>query len=105
MVYSINCYLRIIKHPNKECGYMTLTSLIVLLAIGCVAGWLAGVILRGGGFGFIWNMVIGVAGSFLGGWLFTQLGISHIGIIGSFVAALAGALLLLVIVNLVRRRR
>ena len=84
---------------------MDLTSLIVLLAIGCAAGWLAGVIWKGGGFGLVWNIVIGVAGSFLGGWLFTQLGISHAGVIGSFIAALAGALILLVIVNLVRRKR
>ncbi len=84
---------------------MTLTGLIVLLAIGCAAGWLAGVIWRGGGFGFVWNMVIGVAGSFLGGWIFNLLGITFGGVPGQFVAALAGALILLAIVNLFRRRR
>jgi uncharacterized membrane protein YeaQ/YmgE (transglycosylase-associated protein family) len=83
---------------------MTLTSVIILLAIGCAAGWLAGVIWKGGGFGLIWNIIIGVAGAFLGGWIFNLLGISFGGVIGSFIAALVGALILLAIVNLVRRR-
>jgi len=83
---------------------MTLTSILILVAIGLVAGWLAGMIWKGGGFGILWNIIIGVAGSFLGGWLFRLLGISFHGIIGSIVAALAGALILLAIVNLIRRR-
>ncbi|MBP7736807.1 MAG: GlsB/YeaQ/YmgE family stress response membrane protein [Spirochaetes bacterium] len=83
---------------------MTLTSILILLAIGLVAGWLAGVIWKGGGFGLLWNIIIGVAGSFLGGWLFRFLGISFGGIIGSIVAALVGALILLAIVNLIKRR-
>jgi uncharacterized membrane protein YeaQ/YmgE (transglycosylase-associated protein family) len=83
---------------------MTLTSIIIILAIGLVAGWLAGLIWKGGGFGILWNIIIGVAGSFLGGWLLGLLGISFHGIIGSIVAALVGALVLLAIVNLIRRR-
>ena len=83
---------------------MTLTSILILLAVGLVAGWLAGIIWKGGSFGLLWNIIIGVAGSFLGGWLFRLLGISYGGIIGSIVAALVGALILLAIVNLVRRR-
>ena len=83
---------------------MTLTNVIVLLAIGCAAGWLAGVIWKGGGFGLLWNIVIGIAGAFLGGWIFNLLGISFGGLIGFFVAAVVGALILLAIVNLVRRR-
>ncbi len=83
---------------------MTLTSILILLAIGLVAGWLAGMIWKGGGFGLLWNLIIGVAGSFLGGWLFRLLGISFGGIIGSIVAALVGALILLAIVNLIRKR-
>ena len=83
---------------------MTLTSVLILLAIGLAAGWLAGIIWKGGGFGVLWNIIIGVAGSFLGGWLFRVLGISFGGLIGSFVAALVGALILLAIVNLIKRR-
>lgn len=84
---------------------MTLTSILILVAIGLVAGWLAGMIWKGGGFGILWNIIIGVAGSFLGGWIFRLLGISYGGIIGSIVAALIGALILLAIVNLIRRKR
>ena len=83
---------------------MTLTSILILVAIGLVAGWLAGMIWKGGGFGILWNIIIGVAGSFLGGWVFRLLGISYGGIIGSIIAALVGALILLAIVNLIRRR-
>ncbi|HPV42651.1 MAG TPA: GlsB/YeaQ/YmgE family stress response membrane protein [Spirochaetota bacterium] len=83
---------------------MTLTSILILVAIGLVAGWLAGMIWKGGGFGILWNIIIGVAGSFLGGWVFRLIGISYGGIIGSIIAALVGALILLAIVNLIRRR-
>ncbi len=83
---------------------MTLTGILVLLFIGLVAGWLAGLIWKGGGFGLLWNLIIGVAGSFIGGFLFRLVGISFHGIVGSIIAALAGALVLLVVVNAIRRR-
>jgi uncharacterized membrane protein YeaQ/YmgE (transglycosylase-associated protein family) len=85
---------------------MTPTSIIVLLIVGLIAGWLAGLIWKGGGFGLIWNLVFGVAGSFLGGWLFGFLGI-HIGNgwIGSIIAAVVGALIILAIVNFIKGRR
>lgn len=84
---------------------MTLWSIIIFLLIGLVAGWLAGLIWKGGGFGFLWNIIIGVAGAFLGGFIFRQLGISYSGYIASIIAAVAGALILLAVVNLFRRRR
>jgi uncharacterized membrane protein YeaQ/YmgE (transglycosylase-associated protein family) len=83
---------------------MTLTSILVLLFIGLVAGWLAGLIWKGGGFGLVWNLIIGVAGSFIGGFIFRLVGISFHGIVGSIIAALAGALILLAVVNAIRRR-
>lgn len=83
---------------------MTLTGILVLLFIGLVAGWLAGLIWKGGGFGLLWNLIIGVAGSFIGGFLFKLIGISFHGIVGSIIAALAGALILLAVVNAIRRR-
>ena len=49
---------------------MTLVGLVIFLLIGAVAGWLAGVIMKGGGFGLIGNIVVGVIGSLIGGWLF-----------------------------------
>ena len=51
---------------------MTLTGLIIFLVIGGVAGWLAGVIVKGGGFGLIGDIVVGVIGSLIGGWLFSR---------------------------------
>ena len=55
---------------------MDLTSIIVFLIIGAVAGWLAGVVMKGGGFGLLGDIVIGIIGAFIGGWLFGVLGIS-----------------------------
>ena len=84
---------------------MDLTSLLILLGIGLLAGWLAGIIMKGRGFGVLWNLIIGVAGSFLGGWIFRLLHIYIISwIVTSIVAAVAGAILILVIINLIRRR-
>jgi uncharacterized membrane protein YeaQ/YmgE (transglycosylase-associated protein family) len=91
---------------NLERDQMTITSIIILLAVGLVAGWLAGLIFKGTGFGPVWNIVIGVCGSFLGGFLFNILHISlpfH-QIINAIIVALIGALLLLFIINMIRRR-
>ena len=82
---------------------MTLTGLIIFLLIGAVAGWLAGLIMKGGGFGLLGNIVIGVIGSLIGGWLFGLFGIAVYGLIGSIIAAVVGAIVLIFIVRLVRR--
>ena len=77
---------------------------LFFLIIGAVAGWLAGQIMKGRGFGLIGNIVVGVIGALLGGWLFGALGISAGGgLIGSLVTALIGAVVLLFVVGLVRR--
>lgn len=73
------------------------------IIIGAVAGWLAGKLMRGGGFGFIVNLLVGIAGAVIGGWVFGLLGIAAGGIIGSLVTALVGALLLLWIISLFKR--
>ncbi|CUH97828.1 putative membrane protein [Propionispora sp. 2/2-37] len=65
------------------------------LVIGVISGWLAGIISRGGGFGFWGNMITGVIGSFVGGFLFNLLGISAYGTIGSIISATFGAVVLL----------
>ena len=70
-------------------------NLLLFLLIGLIAGWLAGKIMKGKGFGFIGNLVVGVIGAFIGGIVFDLLGIAAIGIIGSLIAALIGALVLL----------
>lgn len=76
---------------------------ILWIIIGAIAGWLAGKLMRGGGFGLIVNILVGIAGALIGGWIFGLLGISAGGIIGSFVTALVGAILLLWIISLFKR--
>ncbi|MCE5179330.1 MAG: GlsB/YeaQ/YmgE family stress response membrane protein [Porphyromonadaceae bacterium] len=73
------------------------------IIIGAIAGWLAGKLMRGGGFGFIVNLLVGIAGAVIGGWVFGLLGIAAGGIIGSLVTALVGAILLLWIISLFKR--
>jgi uncharacterized membrane protein YeaQ/YmgE (transglycosylase-associated protein family) len=82
---------------------MSSESRTVILAVGLIAGWLAGQIVHGTGYGIINDLIIGVVGSFIGGWLLPQLGI-HLGagIIAAVINATIGAVLLLLILRLVR---
>jgi uncharacterized membrane protein YeaQ/YmgE (transglycosylase-associated protein family) len=80
------------------------TSLIGFLLVGAVAGWLAGLLMRGGGFGVLGNIVVGIIGAFVGGFLFGLLGVSAgSGLIGSLVTAVIGAAVLLFVVGLFKR--
>jgi len=80
---------------------MSSESLLVILIVGAVAGWLAGQIVRGAGFGLIGNVVVGILGAFFGGWLFPQLGIQlGTGMLNAIVNATIGAVVLLFIVSL-----
>jgi uncharacterized membrane protein YeaQ/YmgE (transglycosylase-associated protein family) len=85
--------------------HISAESLIVILLIGAIAGWLAGQIVQGTGFGLVGDIVIGIVGAFIASWLFPQLGL-HLGagIVAEIIAATIGAVLLLVIMRLVRRR-
>jgi uncharacterized membrane protein YeaQ/YmgE (transglycosylase-associated protein family) len=79
-------------------------GLIIWLIIGAVAGWLAGLIVRGGGYGIVGDIIVGIIGSVLFGWLFGASGMSvGSGIIGSIVAATIGAVILIVVLRLVTR--
>lgn len=84
--------------------HISVESLLVILLIGAVAGWLAGLIVQGTGFGLIGDIIIGIVGAFIASWLFPQLGF-HLGagIVASIISATIGAILLLVIVRLVKR--
>ena len=85
---------------------MTATGLIVLLIVGAIAGWLAGLIVRGFGFGLVGNIVVGIIGAVLAGWLLPLLGVGFsVGspILTSIIYALIGAVILLVIIGLFRR--
>ena len=78
-------------------------NLLWFLIIGIAAGWLAGQLMKGGGFGLVGDLVIGVIGAFLGGWLFGAFGISAGGLIGSLVTATVGAVVLLFLIRLIKR--
>lgn len=83
---------------------MTLVDIIVWLIIGGVAGWLAGLIVKGFGFGLIGNIVVGIVGAVIAGWLLPRLGIViGGGIIASIIDAVIGAVILLLIIGLIRR--
>ena len=83
---------------------MTIESLIIFLAIGAIAGWLAGVIMKGGGYGLVGDIVLGIVGSFIGGVVFRSLGIfTSASIIGSIIASTVGAVILIAILRLIKR--
>ena len=78
-------------------------SLLVILAVGLIAGWLAGKIVRGAGFGIIGDVIIGIIGAWIGSWLLPQVGI-HLGsgLVRAIINATVGAVILLLIIRVVR---
>ena len=78
-------------------------NLLIFLLIGALAGWLAGVVMKGRGFGVIVNNIVGVLGAFFGGWLLPKLGVSFGGDVGLFITAFLGAVILLAIIGLIKR--
>jgi uncharacterized membrane protein YeaQ/YmgE (transglycosylase-associated protein family) len=79
-------------------------SIIIMIIVGAIAGWLAGQLVRGFGFGLLWNIIIGIVGAFIGVWLLTQLGfVPFAGFVGSIVNSVIGAVILLIIVGFIRR--
>ncbi|AZO52927.1 MULTISPECIES: GlsB/YeaQ/YmgE family stress response membrane protein [Mesorhizobium] len=83
---------------------MGVESLLVFIIIGAIAGWLAGLIVSGFGFGLIGNIIVGIVGAFIAGWLFPRIGFSiGGGIIASIIHATIGAIILLVLVKVLKR--
>lgn len=83
---------------------MQAEALFILLLIGAAAGFLAGIIVKGYGFGVVGNIVVGVVGAILGGWLLPQLGLFPGGnIIGQIISTTIGAVILLTLISFVRR--
>ena len=85
---------------------MTLTALLVTLIIGAIAGWLAGLIVKGHGQGLLMNIVVGIVGAVIAGWLFPMLGIGmslSAPILGTIIFATLGAVILLVVLRLIQR--
>lgn len=83
---------------------MDAQGIIVWLIIGAIAGWLAGTLLRGGGFGLIGDIIVGIIGAVLGGWLAGVLGL-HLasGLISAIITATVGAIVLILIVRAIKR--
>jgi uncharacterized membrane protein YeaQ/YmgE (transglycosylase-associated protein family) len=79
-------------------------GIIAWLIIGAIAGWLAGKIVEGSGFGLIVDIIVGVVGAVIGGWLAGLLGLNiGGGLIGSLIVAIVGAVILLFIIRLIKR--
>ncbi|HEX7733920.1 MAG TPA: GlsB/YeaQ/YmgE family stress response membrane protein [Ktedonobacteraceae bacterium] len=83
---------------------MSATSLIWWVIVGLIAGFLASVVMRGGGYGMLGDIIAGIVGAFIGGWLFGLLGISvGGGVVGSIIVAFVGACILIAILRLFSR--
>ncbi|KAB2960953.1 MAG: GlsB/YeaQ/YmgE family stress response membrane protein [Thermoanaerobaculia bacterium] len=78
-------------------------EIIWFLLIGLAAGWLAGMLVKGGGFGLIGDMIVGIIGALLGGFLFRLLGIVTTGLLGTLIMATVGAVVLIVLLRVIKR--
>jgi len=79
-------------------------NFILYLLMGAVAGWLAGKLMNGGGFGLIVNIIVGVIGGFLGGWLMSLVGIQKAGLLWELIVSVIGAVVLLFIISLFKKK-
>jgi len=82
---------------------MDLQGLIIFLAIGAVAGWLAGTLVKGSGFGLLGDIAVGIIGAVVGGFVFGLLGISAGGLLGAIITATVGAVILLYLVRTMKK--
>jgi uncharacterized membrane protein YeaQ/YmgE (transglycosylase-associated protein family) len=83
---------------------MGIESIIVWLIVGAIAGWLAGLIVKGGGFGLLGNIVVGIIGAVVAGWLLPTLGVNlGTGIVAAIIDSAIGAVVVLVIISLIKR--
>lgn len=83
---------------------MSAETLLIWIVVGAVAGWLAGLVVRGFGFGLLGNIIVGILGAILGGWLLDYFGVAFTtGIINTILTATLGAVILLLIVRVLKR--
>jgi uncharacterized membrane protein YeaQ/YmgE (transglycosylase-associated protein family) len=82
---------------------MSIEGLLLFLLIGLIAGWLAGIVMKGGGYGVVGDIIIGILGSLVGGFLFSFLGLGTSGILGSIVVAFVGAIVLIFLLRTLTR--
>lgn len=77
--------------------------IVWFILVGLIAGWLAGLLMKGGGYGVIGDIVVGVLGAVIGGWLFNALGLAWGGLLGSIIVATIGAVVLIFLVRLIKK--
>ena len=81
-----------------------LTGIIIWLIVGAIAGWLAGLVVKGAGFGLVGDIIVGIVGAVIAGWLLPKIGLFIGGdIIGSIINAFIGAVILLLVIKLIKR--
>ncbi|MCR5159988.1 MAG: GlsB/YeaQ/YmgE family stress response membrane protein [Prevotella sp.] len=78
-------------------------GIILSIIIGCLAGFCAGKLMKGGGFGLVMNLILGLLGGALGGWLFDLLGITWGGLLGQLGTAIVGAAVILFVASLLKK--
>ncbi len=82
---------------------MTIENVLWFLLVGFIVGWLAGIIMKGRGFGVLGDIIVGVLGAVVGGWLFSVIGLSAYGTLGAMIMALIGAMVFLGLISLIKR--
>jgi uncharacterized membrane protein YeaQ/YmgE (transglycosylase-associated protein family) len=90
--------LRSLIHRKQE-EAMNAETLLVWLLVGLIAGWLAGMVMKGGGYGVVGDIILGIIGAVIGGFLFGMLGLGASGLLGSIVVAFIGAVVLIALVR------
>jgi uncharacterized membrane protein YeaQ/YmgE (transglycosylase-associated protein family) len=89
---------------SKSLKNSFMEQLVYFLLIGAAAGWIAGQLMRGGGFGILINIILGILGAFIGGWLLGEIGVSvGGGLVGSLITSVIGAVVVLFVAGLFRR--
>jgi len=79
-------------------------GILAWILVGLIAGWLAGQVMKGGGYGMVADIILGLLGGVLGGWIFERLGVSTGGgMVGSIIVAFIGAVILVGITRLLKR--
>jgi uncharacterized membrane protein YeaQ/YmgE (transglycosylase-associated protein family) len=83
---------------------MDASEILIWIVVGAIAGWLAGLVVRGAGFGLIGDVIVGIVGAFIAGWLFPRIGVElGSGFVRAVLDAFIGAVILLLLLRLVRR--
>ena len=78
-------------------------GILYIILVGIVAGFFAGLIVKGKGLGFLMNLIVGIIGALIGGWLLGALGLTTYSLLGNIISATIGAVILLIIINLLKR--